>query len=92
MAEARGLRSHFGHHQSRVVERHWIRPALPRDESPWVCRRLGLGNLPGWGGRVDTVVLFEQLAAAVSAELMVGVGENLSVNRSIAKLVRDGHP
>lgn len=41
---------------------------------------------------MDTVVLFEKLAAAVGAELMVGVGENLSVNRSIAKLVRDGHP
>jgi hypothetical protein len=28
---------------------------------------------------------------AVGAELVVGVGENLSDDRSIAKLVRDGH-
>ena len=33
----------------------------------------------------------ERLAVAVGAELVVGVGENLSENRSIAKLVRDGH-
>jgi hypothetical protein len=31
---------------------------------------------------VDTVVLFEKLAAAVGAELMVGVGENLSLTSS----------
>jgi hypothetical protein len=31
------------------------------------------------------------LASAVGGELVVGVGENLSESRSIAKLVRDGH-
>ena len=40
---------------------------------------------------MDTVVLFEKLAAAVGAELAAAVGENLSVNRSIATLLRDGH-
>jgi hypothetical protein len=33
----------------------------------------------------------EKLAVAVGGELIVGVGEKLSENRSIAKLVRDGH-
>ena len=33
----------------------------------------------------------EKLAAAVGADLVVGMGENLSENRSIAKLEHDGH-
>ena len=32
-----------------------------------------------------------KLAGAVGQELVVGVGEQLSENRSIAKLVREGH-
>jgi transcriptional regulator with XRE-family HTH domain len=43
------------------------------------------------GGARPTLETLEKLAAAVGAELVVGVGENLSDNRSIAKLVRDGH-
>ncbi|MGH9184425.1 MAG: helix-turn-helix domain-containing protein [Acidimicrobiales bacterium] len=43
------------------------------------------------GGTRPTLETLEKLAAAVGAELVVGVGENLSENRSIAKLVRDGH-
>ncbi len=43
------------------------------------------------GGTRPTLETLEKLAAAVGGELVVGVGENLSDNRSIAKLVRDGH-
>ncbi len=43
------------------------------------------------GGTRPTLETLERLAAAVESELVVGVGENLSGNRSIAKLVRDGH-
>ena len=43
------------------------------------------------GGAHPTLETLEKLAVAVGAELVVGVGENLSDNRSIAKLVRDGH-
>jgi len=43
------------------------------------------------GGTRPTLETLEKLAAAIGAELVVGVGENLSSNRSIAKLVRDGH-
>ena len=43
------------------------------------------------GGARPTLETLEKLAAAVGAELVVGVGENLSDNRSIAKLVREGH-
>lgn len=43
------------------------------------------------GGSRPTLETLEKLAAAVGGELVVGVGENLSDNRSIAKLVRDGH-
>lgn len=42
------------------------------------------------GGVRPTLETLERLAHAVGAELVVGVGENLSSNRSIAKLVRDG--
>ena len=42
------------------------------------------------GGTRPTLETLEKLAAAVGGELVVGVGENLSGNRSIAKLVRDG--
>lgn len=43
------------------------------------------------GGTRPTLETLEKLAHAVDSELVVGVGENLSDNRSIAKLVRDGH-
>lgn len=43
------------------------------------------------GGTRPTLETLEKLAVAVGAELVVGVGEHLSENRSISKLVRDGH-
>lgn len=43
------------------------------------------------GGTRPTLETLEKLASAVGADLVVGVGENLAVNRSIAKLERDGH-
>lgn len=43
------------------------------------------------GGARPTLETLERLAAAIGAELVVGVGENLSDNRTIAKLVREGH-
>ncbi len=43
------------------------------------------------GGARPTLETLEKLAGAVGGELVVGVGVNLSGNRSIAKLVRDGH-
>lgn len=43
------------------------------------------------GGTRPTLETLEKLAVAVGGELVVGVGEHLSENRSIAKLVRDGH-
>lgn len=43
------------------------------------------------GGTRPTLETLERLAVAVGQELVVGVGEHLSENRSIAKLVREGH-
>jgi transcriptional regulator with XRE-family HTH domain len=43
------------------------------------------------GGTRPTLETLEKLAAAVGSDLVVGVGANLSDNRSIAKLVREGH-
>jgi len=43
------------------------------------------------GGTRPSLETLEKLATAVGADLVVGVGENLSTNRSIAKLERDGH-
>lgn len=43
------------------------------------------------GGTRPTLESLEKLASAVGGELVVGVGGNLSDNRSIAELVRDGH-
>ena len=43
------------------------------------------------GGTRPSLETLEKLAAAVGQELVVGLGESLSTNRSIAKLVRDGH-
>lgn len=42
------------------------------------------------GGTRPTLETLEKLAVAVGGELVVGVGENLSENRSIAKLVCGG--
>lgn len=43
------------------------------------------------GGTRPTLQTLEKLAAAVGADLVVGVGENLSEHRTIAKLEREGH-
>ncbi len=43
------------------------------------------------GGTRPTLETLEKLAAAVGADLVVGVGENLSEHRTIAKLEREGH-
>jgi transcriptional regulator with XRE-family HTH domain len=43
------------------------------------------------GGTRPSLETLEKLAAAVGADLVIGVGENLATNRSIAKLERDGH-
>ena len=43
------------------------------------------------GGTRPTLETLEKLARAIGQELVVGVGEHLSENRSIAKLVREGH-
>ena len=49
-----------------------------------IARMEGGGTRP----RLETL---EKLAGAIDQELVVGVGEHLSENRSIAKLVREGH-
>ena len=43
------------------------------------------------GGTRPTLDTLEKLAAAVGRELVVGVGERLSENPTIAKLVQEGH-
>lgn len=43
------------------------------------------------GGTRPTLETLEKLASAVGADLVVGVGENLSEHRTIAKLEREGH-
>ncbi len=48
-----------------------------------------IARMEGGGTRPNLETL-EKLATAVGAELVVGVGEHLSENRSIAKLVREG--
>lgn len=48
-----------------------------------------IARMEGGGARPNLETL-EKLASAVGAELVVGVGEHLSENRSIAKLVREG--
>jgi transcriptional regulator with XRE-family HTH domain len=42
------------------------------------------------GGTRPTLETLEKLASAIGGELVVGVGDHLSENRSIAKLVREG--
>lgn len=48
------------------------------------------GNASG-GGTRPTLETLEKLAAAVGQQLVVGFGEALSRNRSIAQLVSKGH-
>lgn len=60
-----------------------------------LAKRMGttqsaIARIEGGGSRPSLDTL-ERLASAVGAELVVGVAENLSENRSIAKLVREGH-
>lgn len=60
-----------------------------------LARRMGttqsaIARMEG-GGTRPTLDTLEKLAVAVGQELVVGVGEHLSENRSIAKLVREGH-
>jgi transcriptional regulator with XRE-family HTH domain len=43
------------------------------------------------GGTRPTLETLGKLATAVGADLVVGVGENLSEHRTIAKLEREGH-
>jgi len=43
------------------------------------------------GGARPTLETLERLAGAIGQELVVGVGKQLSTNRSIARLVREGH-
>lgn len=49
-----------------------------------------IARMEGGGARPKLETL-EKLAGAVGQELVVGVGQHLSENRSIAKLVREGH-
>lgn len=72
--------------------------AVGRDQARPSRGRLGrmgttqsaIARIEGGGARPSLDTL-ERLAAAVGKELVVGVGDGLSENRSIAKLVRDGH-
>lgn len=70
-----------------------------RTEAGWTQAELGgrmgttqsaIARIEG-GGTRPTLETLEKLAGAVGQELVVGVGEHLSENRSIAKLVRAGH-
>jgi ribosome-binding protein aMBF1 (putative translation factor) len=71
------LRTEVGLTQSELASRmHTTQSAVARMEG---------------GGTRPTLETLEKLAAAIGADLVVGVGENLSANRSIAKLERDGH-
>lgn len=60
-----------------------------------LARRMGttqsaIARMEG-GGTRPTIETLEKLAAAVGGELVVGVGQGLSANRSIAKLISEGH-
>lgn len=79
--------------------RCWTAPSRLRTEAGLtqaeLAGRMGttqsaIARMEGGGARPSLETL-EKLAAAVGQELVVGVGEHLSENRSIAKLVRGGH-
>lgn len=60
-----------------------------------LARRMGttqsaIARIEGGGSR-PTLETLERLAAAVGKEFVIGVGDSLSGNRSIAELVREGH-
>lgn len=60
-----------------------------------LAKRMGttqsaIARMEGGGARPSLETL-ERLATAVGKELVVGVGTELSSNRCIAKLVREGH-
>lgn len=66
--------------------------SLTQDE---LARRMGttqsaIARMEGGGVR-PTLDTLGRLAAAVGQDLVVAVGKELSANRSIAELVRDGH-
>ncbi|MCU1496301.1 MAG: putative transcriptional regulator [Acidimicrobiales bacterium] len=92
-SQVHGLSAH--QHQGREV---WLVFRLRTDAGltqPQMAERMGttqsaIARMEGGGSRpsLDTP---EKLATAAGADLVIGVGENLSANRSIAKLERDGH-
>lgn len=75
-----------------LVHRLRSEAGLTQDE---LAKRMGttqsaIARMEGGGVR-PTLETLEKLATAVGQELVVGVGAHLSENRSIAKLVREGH-
>ena len=59
-----------------------------------LARRMGttqsaIARTEGGGAR-PTLETLQKLAASVGADLVVGVGENLAEDRTIARLVREG--
>jgi DNA-binding XRE family transcriptional regulator len=74
---AHRLRTEAGLTQAQLAERMGTTQSA-------IARMEGGGSQPS----LDTL---EKLARAVGADLVIGFGPNLSGNRSIAKLERDGH-
>ena len=80
----------FAQIADRVADRRTTMGLSQRD----LAERCGttqsaIARMEGGGARPNLETL-EKLATAVGAELVVGVGEHLSENRAIAKLVREG--
>ena len=71
------LRTQAGLTQAELAE--WMGTTQPA-----IARMEDVGVRP-------TLETLEKPAQAVGSDLVVGVGDNLSDDRSIAKLVRDGH-
>ncbi len=60
-----------------------------------LAKRMGttqsaIARMEGGGSR-PTLETLEKLAGAIGQEMIVGMGVRISEDRSIAKLVRDGH-